>query len=279
MAYSPTVRGRRLAREVTRLRNERGLSMEAAASRLGWSLSKVYRLENCRSRITSDDLADLLDAYGVDGSCRDGLLRLCREARRKGWWTAYSDVFTGSYIAMEAEASVIRVHSHIVVPGLFQTPGYARAVIAATRPEINPADTERMVAARAVRQLALFGREDPPLVHAVLDEAVLRRDTGGPSVMSAQLLALAGAAARPGVAVRVLPFTDGANAGMDGKFTLLDFPEDPPVAYVEGLMGDVYLETPEETGRFRLAWAGLARQALSPAQSLAMITALAKETT
>jgi transcriptional regulator with XRE-family HTH domain len=109
MGYSPTVRGRWLVREVERLRRDGGLSMEAAAERLGWSLSKLYRLENGKSRITTDDLADMLDVYGVRSPERDALIQLCRDARKRGWWTAYADVFTGSYISMESEASGIRL--------------------------------------------------------------------------------------------------------------------------------------------------------------------------
>ncbi len=105
MEYSPTVRGRRLIREIERLRHGSGLSMETSAQRLGWSISKLYRLENGRSRITTDDLADMLDLYGVRSPQREALIQLGRDARRRGWWTAYSDVFTGSYIAMEAEAA------------------------------------------------------------------------------------------------------------------------------------------------------------------------------
>ena len=105
MDYSPTVRGRRLIREVERLRHDSGLSMEAAAQQLGWSLSKLYRLENGRSRISTDDLADMLDLYGVRSPRREALIQLGRDARRRGWRTAYTDIFTGSYIAMEAEAS------------------------------------------------------------------------------------------------------------------------------------------------------------------------------
>lgn len=160
MEYSPTVRGRRLMREIIRLRTERGLSMERAASQIGWSTSKIYRLENGRSRITTDDLADMLDAYGVMSPDRDSLLQLCRDARKRGWWTAYADVFTGSYMSMEAEASVIRVNANIV-PGVLQTTHYARAVITATRPGMTTADAERRVAARAARQHALFSRDDP----------------------------------------------------------------------------------------------------------------------
>jgi transcriptional regulator with XRE-family HTH domain len=277
VGYSPTVRGRRLVREVERLRHERGLSMEAAAERLGWSASKLYRLENGKSRITTDDLADMLDVYGVWSPERDALLQLCRDARRRGWWTAYSDVFTGSYISMEAEASSIRIHAHVLVPGIFQLPAYAREVIAATEPGIRPEDAERRLAARLARQEALFGRAQVPGVHAIMDEAILRRRVGGAAVTAAQLGALAEAAARPQVTIQVLPFAAGANAGMDGKFTLLGFPDDPPVAYVEGLMGDVYLEAAEETDRFHAAWARLVSQALAPGESVQMIRQLAKE--
>ena len=94
MEYSPTVRGRRLIREIERLRHGSGLSMEAAAQRLGWSTSKLYRLENGRSRITTDDLEDMLDLYGVRSPQREALIQVGRDARRRGWWTAYSDVFT-----------------------------------------------------------------------------------------------------------------------------------------------------------------------------------------
>jgi transcriptional regulator with XRE-family HTH domain len=276
--YSPTVRGRRLIREIERLRHDSGLSMEAAAQRLGWSASKMYRLENGRSRITTDDLEDMLDLYGVRSPQREAFIQLGRDARRRGWWTAYADIFTGSYISMEAEAASIRVNAH-VVPGIFQVPGYAREVIARTRPAISAEDAERRVAARVARQEAFFSRDDPPEVHVVLEEAVLYRQVGGLAVTRGQLAALAEAAARPDVIIQVLPFAVGANAGMDGKFTLLAFPdpEDPPVAYVEGLMGDVYIEADEEVDRFSLAWTHLVTQALDPAESAIMIRALAKE--
>lgn len=277
MDYSPTVRGRRLIREIERLRHDSALSMEAAAKQLGWSTSKLYRLENGRSRISTDDLADMLDLYGVRSPQREALIQLGRDARRRGWWTAYTDIFTGSYIAMEAEASSIRVNAH-VIPGLFQTPGYAHAVITGTKPSISAEEAERRVAARTARQDALFSRPDPPEVHVILDEAVLHRQVGGPAVMAQQLAALAETVTWPQVTFQVLPFTAGANAGMDGHFVILAFDaaEDPPVAYVEGLMGDVYIEAAEEVDRFSLAWTYLVTQALDPAESAAMIHALAQ---
>jgi transcriptional regulator with XRE-family HTH domain len=276
--YSPTVRGRRLIREIERLRHDSGLSMEAAAQRLGWSTSKMYRLENGRSRITTDDLEDMLDLYGVRSPKREALIQLGRDARRRGWWTAYADIFTGSYISMEAEAASIRINAH-VVPGIFQTPGYAYEVIRRTGPTISAEDAERRVAARTARQDALFSKADPPEIHVVLDEALLHRQVGGPAVTRQQLTALAETAIWPNVTLQLLPFTAGANAGMDGHFVLLAFPdpEDPPVAYVEGLMGDVYVEAGDEVDRFTLAWTHLVTQALDPTESARMIRTLAKE--
>jgi hypothetical protein len=252
--------------------------MEAAAQQLGWSLSKLYRLENGRSRMTTDDLVDMLDLYGVRSPQREALVQLGRDARRRGWWTAYTDIFTGSFISMEAEAASIRINAH-VVPGIFQTPGYAHEVIRRTRPSVTAEDAARRVAARTARQDALFSRPEPPEIHVILDEAVLHRRVGGPAVMAQQLSALAETATWPHITVRVLPFTAGANAGMDGHFAILAFPdaEDPPVAYVEGLMGDVYVEAAEEVDRFSLAWTHLVTQALDPAESAAMIRMLAKE--
>jgi len=280
--YSPTVRGRRLIRELERLRHDSGgLSMEAAAKQLGWSVSKLYRLENGRSKISTDDLVDMLDLYGVRSPRREALVQLGRDARRRGWWTAYTDIFTGSYIAMEAEASSIRVNAH-VIPGLFQTPGYAHAVITGTRPSVGPEEAERRVAARTARQDALFSRMEQPEIHVILDEAVLHRQVGGPAVMAQQLEALAETSTWPQVTLQVLPYTAGANAGMDGHFVILAFEaaaEDPPIAYVEGLMGDVYIEAAEEVDRFNLAWSLLTAQALDPAESAATIRALAKRST
>jgi hypothetical protein len=254
--------------------------METAAKQLGWSVSKLYRLENGRSRISTDDLVDMLDLYGVRSPRREALVQLGRDARRRGWWTAYTDIFTGSFIAMEAEASSVRVNAH-VVPGLFQTPGYAHAVITGTRPSIGSEEAERRVAARTARQDALFGRTEPPEIHVILDEAVLHRQVGGPAVMTQQLEALAETAAWPQVTLQVLPYTAGANAGMDGHFVILAFEtaEDPPIAYVEGLMGDVYIEAAEEVDRFSLAWTLLTAQALDPAESATKIRALARRST
>ena len=254
------------------------MSPDEAARRLDFSKSKLYRIENGRSRVDADDLEDMLDLYDVRSPDRDALVRLGRDSRRRGWWTSYKDVFTGSYVGLESEAVTIQVNTHIV-PGIFQTPDYARAIIATTGPWLDAAETERRVTARAARQHVLLGRDDPPEIHVVLDESALRRQVAGLEATRDQLRILAEASSRQNVTIQVLPFDAGAHAGMEGDFVILVFPDpdDPPVAYAEGLFGDVYLESEEELGRYSLAWANILDKALVPAESAAMLVELAEE--
>lgn len=278
MEHSPTVRGRRLMRELKRLREGSGISSDEAARRLAFSKSKLYRIENGRTRIDADDLEDMLDLYDVRSPSRDAMIRLGRDSRRRGWWTSYKDVFTGSYVGLESEAATIRENTPIV-PGIFQTADYARAVITATRPMLATDEVERRVAARTARQKALLNREEPPEIHIVVDEGALRRQVGGPEVTSRQLAALAEASDRPSVTIQILPFAAGANAGMEGEFVIFTFPDpdDPPVAYAEGLFGDVYIESEEELDRYNHAWTHLLDKVLGPAESAAMFAELAEE--
>jgi transcriptional regulator with XRE-family HTH domain len=278
MAYRPTVRGRRLARELRRLREEKGLTLQEVGDRLGWSRATASRLETGQTRPKYGDVADLLDMYGMTGAQRDALVELARQAGQRGWWTAYVDVFTGSYVGFEDESSEIRTWDSQLIHGLLQTEDYARAVITAGRMLPGPKDVDRRIAARKIRQ-ALLDRRDAPWVHAVFDEAVLRRPIGGPSVMSTQLLALTEAARRPNVTIQILPYAAGAHAGLDGRFTILSFPEaaDPDIAYVEGTMGDVYLENAEETGQHRNRFEQITALSLPPAESIRLITEAAKE--
>jgi len=98
---------------------------------------------------------------------------------------------------------------------------------------------------------------------------VLYRQVGGPAVTRQQLTALAEIATWPNVTVQVLPVHRRRQRGHGRPLVILAFPdpEDPPVAYVEGLMGDVYVEAAEEVDRFTLAWTHLVTQALDPPES------------
>ncbi|MEU7749682.1 helix-turn-helix transcriptional regulator [Nonomuraea sp. NPDC049158] len=268
--YSPTVRLRRLSRELRRMREEKGLTPDAAAAQLGWSRSKVSRIETGRTMASRSDVAAVCDLYGANSSERAGLIQLASEVRQRGWWTAYADVFTGSYIGLEDEAALIRQWEVQLIPGLLQTEDYARTVISMHRPE---GDAQRRVMARMARR-TLLSQPNAPSLNAILDEAVLRRPIGGRRVMHEQLEALLIAARRTNVTIQVIPYQAGEHAGLEGAFTILSFSDenDPNVAYVESTAGDIYIESTEQVERCTLIFERIRGAALSPEDSLRLIS-------
>src|SRR6516225_6143984 len=105
---SPTVRRRRLAVELRRLRDATGKTADEVGKTLGWSKAKISRYELARSGLKPADVARLLDYYGVAGNQREQLLALAEEATHRGWWEAYSDVLSEEHLAfigLEAEAT------------------------------------------------------------------------------------------------------------------------------------------------------------------------------
>lgn len=279
-AHSPTVRGRKLASELRRLRELAGLSGSTAARLLGkgWSQSRISRIEDAKTKPTLAAVEAMLDLYG-DGGQRAALIDLYKNSWRRGWWTDYADVFRGSYVALEDDASSIREWSPTAIPGLLQTEDYARAVIGASLRD-DEAGVQRRVMARMTRK-TLLGRTTPPAPEftAVIDEAVLHRRVGGCGVMRSQLHALIDAGRRPNITVQVLPLGSGAHPGMEGAFILLAYPEEiaPAVGYVETRIGDRYAESAEILRLLRVDFDHLQAAALSPEESEERIAALAEE--
>lgn len=278
---SPTVRRRRLGMELRRLREAAGLHIERVAEYMECSRAKISRIETGQVGVKAPELRAMLDLYAVPDADRDTLLTLARESRQRGWWSSYADVTNiglGSFIGMEAAASSIRTYEQYLLPGLLQIEEYARALMRAAHPTASADEIDRRVALRMTRQERLGG-PDPVNLWAVVDEASLRRRVGGNGVMRLQLERLAEAAGQPNVTLQVLPFSAGAHAGVEGSVLLMSFPEpsDPDVAYVEGMMGSIFLEKPDEIARCTLAFDHLRATALSPDDSLAMISAVTKD--
>ncbi|WP_436762649.1 helix-turn-helix domain-containing protein [Streptosporangium sp. V21-05] len=270
---SPTVRHRRLGRELRRLRERAGLSVPEVARRLGWSASKAHRIEAGRIMVSEADLADACDLFGADSATTASLIQLGKDAGRRGWWTAYSDVFTGSYISMEAEASTILKWEQRAIPGLLQSEDYAHGVIKATLPNLSEAELRRRVDARMVRKVSLVGPNAPKL-HVLMDEAVLRRPIGSPGVMAHQFDDLLRVMEWSHITVQVLPFSTGAHVGMEGGFSVLSFDaEDPAVGYTEGPAGEVYIEAAGQVRNLMLTFERLVDVCLSPEKSAVLIAA------
>lgn len=217
-----------------------------------------------------------LDLYGVNSPARDALVQLARDVQKRGWWTNYADLWDGSYVGLEDEASLIRSYQVQFVPGLLQTPDYARAVISAGRPD-SPEAVDRRVQARMARK-SLLARSDAPALVVVLDEGLLRRPLGGTKVMREQLYALIGASQGGNVTIRVLSTESESLAGAEGPFVLLSFEtSDPDVAYSEGMTGCIYVESQEQVTRCKVTFERLLETALSPEESVALIETYAKE--
>jgi transcriptional regulator with XRE-family HTH domain len=181
--HSPTVRRRRLAAELRRLREAARMTCEEVAEHLECSASKISRVETGRSSVSPRDVRDMLEVYGVDAQQRDSLVQLARDSRQKGWWHAYNDTLQPwfvTYVGLETAASEIRNFEVDLIPGLLQTADYARAVIRAGNINVTDEEIERGVALRMERQ-PLLTRDKPPQLWAVIDEAALRRLVGGPA--------------------------------------------------------------------------------------------------
>lgn len=274
-----TVRLRRLIRELRRLRDKSGLSTVEAATRLNWSRSRVNRLEIGDTPPTPEDVAQLCDLYGVTEPERTALIQLAEDSGRRGWWTSYRDVFTGSYVSLEDEASTISEWTVQLVPGLLQTDEYARATIEANNWMDNPADhIQRRLMARMARK-TLLSRPGAPAFHAVIDESVLQRPIGGQEVLNEQLRTLLVAGRRSNITIQVMPYEVGEHSGLEGSFIILGFDEQPDldIAYVENTAGTVYVEDIDHVNRYKLVFDRICDAALSVERSRDLIAAHIKE--
>jgi transcriptional regulator with XRE-family HTH domain len=281
-AQSPTVRRRRLALELRRLRESAKLTCEEVAERLECSASKISRVETGRVSVSPRDVRDMLQIYGVPQDQRESLVQLARDSRQKGWWHAYSDSIQphfATYLGLESAASEIRIYEVSLIPNLLQTEEYARAVISAGMVTSPQDDIERQVALRMARQPTLTRSTDPPKVWAVLDEAALRRRVGGAGLMRLQLENLLGLSALANVSLQVIPFGGGAHPAMGRPFVILVFPErvDPDVVYLEDLTSSLYVEDVDEVDKYNVFFNHLRATALSFDASSALITSVLKE--
>jgi hypothetical protein len=277
MAKSPTLRRRRLSRKLLELREAKGFTsawVTAEAKRRGkgkWSRGKLTRIENNEwVRPAVIDVEALLDIYEVtDPDERDAYLTLTRQARQSGWWVSYSDVLgKGAYVGLELEAASIRTYEALVVPGLLQTEGYARAI---TRGHgaLNEAEIERHVEARMARKQILSpGQESGPQIWAIIDEAALRKI---PSEVRKEQLRYLIDVQRPALRVQVLPDAAGLHAATAGSFAILDFHDDPPVVYREDIMAQLFYESPVEIAHCEMVYRHVQASALSVENSTAFL--------
>jgi transcriptional regulator with XRE-family HTH domain len=281
VGQGPTMRRRQLGMELRRLRDAADLTLEDAAKHISRVPSTVSRIETGKATPRPTHLKALLDLYGLEeGPERDALVALGKDAQQRSWWSEYDDVLSPDferYLGYEVGAASLRVYDNRGVPGLLQTADYARASFRAGR-VFNPDELERRVELRLKRQDVLT-RQDPLVLWAVLDEAVLRRMVGGPAVMLEQLVHLLAVGEQTNVSIQVIPFSRGAHAGIDGPFTVIEFaePTDPDVAYVDGTAGNLYMEKVRDLRRHGSIFNNLLSEALTADESASFLLKITDE--
>jgi transcriptional regulator with XRE-family HTH domain len=269
---SPTIRRRELGALLRALRLAQGLTVEQVAARLLCSPSKVSRMETGQRGATARDVRDLCDLYGVASvDERARMAKLAAEGKQQGWWQSYELDYFATFVGLEEAATVIKMYQSTTIPGLLQTPDYVRAMSGVLVPEVSAERTEELVEVKRRRQGRLSS--EPPLpLSVVLDEAVLHRAVGGPAAMAVQLDRLIEATRIFKVTIQVIPYSAGAHAAMDSTFTIMEF-ADPvaSVVYVEGLVGWIYIERPQDVARYEDVFDRLCDSALSPQDSIELI--------
>lgn len=273
---SPTIRRRRLGRALRELRERAGMTGSKAGAAVERSGSWISRVEGGRVGLRVRDLRDLLDLYDVrDAGRREELEALAREGKQRGWWSQYSEELPDPlavYIGLEDAAEAIHGYQDRVVPGLLQTEHYCRAVMrqGITGGSLPTAEFEALVQVRMARQ-AHVDRDPPPQLRFVIDESVLYRTIGGSEVLGEQLDHLSVAAQAPRIDLRVIPFARGDRVDPAGAFTVLSFPHDPDVVWLDNPFGMTHVDEDEAVEVYHRIYAQLAAAALDPEDTSRLI--------
>jgi hypothetical protein len=240
------------------------MTLEEAAAAADVSKSSLSRTENALVPIKPPIVRALIAAYNTPEPQFSRLLELARTAEQRGWWQAYGDVLSdqvAAYIGFEAEARSIRTYEALLLPGLLQTERYAEAIFRGFREPHTNEELERRIIARMKRQDRLRDLD----LWFIVEEHSLRRPTGGAPMMVEQLRRLLEVSSQRNVTLQVLPNCVGAHPGLDGSFSIFEFPEDsdPDLAYAETPVGEIWLDKPDELRRLGRTFDQLRAAALS----------------
>lgn len=278
---NPTVGRLELAARLRQLRLAAGKSIDDAAAELMCSVAKISRMETGGRGVQPRDIRDLCRLYGVSDNIRAELTGMAEEARSAGWWQRdfrTLDEQITTFVGLEAAATVMRTFEATRVPGLLQTTEFTRSLLPQVRPpgELTPEWIHETVALRERRQKRVESGELQ--LHAIIDEAALRRPVGGTEVMRRQVGRLLEEAARPNVNLQVIPFDSGPHAGTDGSFQHLSFERIDAMVYVEGLLGNFLIFNTDEVAHYRTVFDDLStRFALDAEQTTQWLSALHKQ--
>jgi len=273
--FGPFMARQLLGEALRKLRGNMPLAKAAEATHL--SEASISRIENGKQAILPRNVQAMCDAYGADAETKARLVHDAETANAPSLLAVDAEMipdWAEPFVEMEAEASEIWSYEAQAVPGLLQVPDYIRALVEAAHAE--GADVERSVELRTARQRRLTGPR-PPTLHVVLDEAVLKRQVGGPKVMQAQMDHLVAMNALDHVTIQILPFEAGAHAAMTGSFTELHFRGRRPhsAVFLEHDHAGLWARKPKSIARYNQVFDLLREAALTAEESHMLLASLA----
>jgi transcriptional regulator with XRE-family HTH domain len=257
---TPTTARRQLGAQLRGLRLERGLTAHDVAEVLGFSVSKVSRIETGARAVSPEDIAALTDYFEVGDKVASGLRDLARSGKRRRAPAAFPAVADADplkivqtgFVDLERDADVVREFNSGVVPGLLQSREYMRSLIAAALPS-DTVGIDKAIDLRVSRQQRLEVRRP---YSVIIDEAVLARVVGGPSAMYRQVELIAKRVDEGSVDLKVVPFNAGAHPGLNSMFVSLSMGHGqiPDVVFLEGPAGHQKIDKPDDVDRFDRLW-------------------------
>jgi DNA-binding XRE family transcriptional regulator len=281
---------RMLGRELKKLRERSGVSVTVAAEAIEVSPQTLWRIESGQQGPKLKELyvKVLCGIYSAPEDLTDALVGLVAETKKPGWWHSFADAVladTDMFIGLEESASRLTTFQLALIPGLLQTAEYRRAVHWIEFPTRSSREIEPLIELHSRRVASLTGGRRSTRLEALVCESALRRGIGGPSVMEEQLIYLADAGVAANISIRIVPHEATGNLGLiTGSFVLMEFPvrsnsrlSEPPVVYVQGYTGALYLDQEAEIKQYRQAVAQIQRVALDEEKSRNLLLDVARE--
>lgn len=276
-SQGPLIPRRRLGHELRRLREAAGLQLVDAARRLECSPSKVSRLENGQGLPKLRDVRDLLDLYDVrDHRLRTRLQNLATASQDEGWWSDHPEAWPpnlGSYISLESAASGMQWFSGFAISGLFQIPEYCREIFRNNYPNAPDSEIDQLVEIRVRRQQYVLDRLGELTVTAVIDECALHRVIHSQGAMRRQLASLLDVAGHDRVDLRIFPYLNGYNLGIQCNYVIFTFDNDTDqdTVYQELSGGDRFSAQESEVKKYQDIFTNLLSKCPDQKSSLDLI--------
>lgn len=280
MRSNPTGRQLRLGAELRKLRERAGLTSTQASRLLGVQQNQISNMEAGRAGVSPERVRTLACHYECgDRALVDALCAMTAE-RDRGWWEEYRELLPATLLDLaevENHAEQLRAAVAVHIPGLLQTAEYSRAIFRQDVPEMSPPDVEHRVSFRIKRQAVIY--RDSPTPHlAVIHEAALRMQFGGPAVTRPQLKHLLNMSERKHITVRVLTFDTGVLPGSGQSFYYSAGPVSQlDTVHLDQSHGPVFLDSEAQLDKYRVLLSRMETRALPPAKSRDLIHKIAQE--